>query len=107
MKNIEFKEKNIYEGIDENDVDAVILDLPEPSRVVGYAFSSLKQGGYIVAYLPQMTQVIDFIRDAEKLFLVEKVIEVSERCWNVSGNIARPKSPDIVHTAFLVFARKI
>jgi len=107
LNNIEFKEGNIYDGIEEKELDAVILDLPEPFRVVEHAFKALKQGGYLTIYVPQMTQIIDFVKEAEKLFFVEKVIELNERNWNVSGNIARPRSPDVTHTAFLVFARKI
>ena len=106
LSNVEFRNEDVN-NIKEKEVDAVILDLPEPFRNVESAFNSIKQGGYLVGYLPNMTQVIDFVREAEKRFYVEKVIEVNEREWTVYGQVARPRGDNIAHTAFLIFCRKI
>src|SRR5688572_30809439 len=43
--------RDVYEGIDEVDLDRVVLDLPEPWRVVKHAEAALHPGGIIVAYL--------------------------------------------------------
>lgn len=107
LKNITFKIQDIYKSIRERNIDTIILDLPEPQKALENAFKALKQGGYLVAYLPNMTQVIEFVKHADQKFLVEEVLDVNETKWNVHGRIARPKSPDIMHTAFLIFCRKI
>ena len=102
---VEVKHKDVYDGIDERDLDLVMLDLPEPFRVDAY--DALRFGGYLVAYLPSIVQVQEFVRRAKQKFMVVKVVEDIEREWVVDGLRVRPKSPGILHTAFLVFCRKI
>lgn len=49
--------RDCYEGIDERDIDRVVLDLPEPWRVVPHAMEALRPGGIFIAYCPSITQV--------------------------------------------------
>src|SRR5690606_34925694 len=44
--------RDVYEGIDETDLDRVVLDLPEPWRAVKHAAGALHRGGVLVAYTP-------------------------------------------------------
>ena len=44
--------RNCYDGIDETDIDRVVLDLPEPWQVVKHAEKSLRPGGIFIAYTP-------------------------------------------------------
>lgn len=109
LKNIVFKRHNIYEGIPVNDVDMVMLDLPEPWLAVEPAFAALRHGGYLVSYSPSIPQVMDF---AEKVHTVKglvflKVCEISEKEWDVVGRKVRPKSQSIGHSGFLSFVRKV
>jgi len=106
LKNVEQKNKDVYEGIEEKDLDLVVFDLPEPWRAVGHAYKSLKSGRFLVSYLPTITQVGGLVSSSEG-FLHEKTIEVLEREWHVGGKKVRPKSQMIAHTGFLVFLRKI
>src|SRR5690606_41533134 len=48
--------RDVYEGIDETDLDRVVLDLPEPWHVVKHAERALHPGGILRAYTPQITQ---------------------------------------------------
>ena len=41
--------RDAYGGIDETDLDRVLLDLPEPWQVVPHAAKALRQGGIILA----------------------------------------------------------
>ncbi|MFH1211154.1 MAG: methyltransferase domain-containing protein [archaeon] len=108
IKNIELKKKNIYEGIDEKELDLIFLDLPEPWHVIKHAEKSLKSGRFMVAYLPTTTQIEELVTAAEgNGFIQEKTIEIIEREWHVEGKKVRPKSKMIGHTGFLVFLRKI
>jgi len=47
------KLKSIYDGIDEMDIDHIILDLPQPERVVEHAVEALKPGGYFIGQTSQ------------------------------------------------------
>ncbi|MFH1332503.1 MAG: methyltransferase domain-containing protein [archaeon] len=108
IKNIELKNKDVNQGIEEKEVDLILLDLPEPWKVLQHAEKVLKSGRFLVAYLPTTTQVEELIKGIEgKDFIQEKVVELIEREWHVEGKKVRPKSKMIGHTGFLVFLRKI
>ncbi|MBW2993767.1 methyltransferase domain-containing protein [Candidatus Woesearchaeota archaeon] len=109
LKNLKIKNKNIYKKIDEKNIDLITLDLPEPVKALNSAAKSLKVGGFLVAYLPQITQVIEFVKqvDKHKNLVYLKTLENIQRRWAIDGRIARPESMKRVHTAFIVFARKI
>jgi tRNA (adenine57-N1/adenine58-N1)-methyltransferase catalytic subunit len=102
IDNVELKEKDVYEGIDEKDVDILTLDLAEPWRV---DTSCVKNGGTIIVYLPTIVQVQEFCEKSNDY--VEKVVELIEREWFVQGKKVRPKSQMLGHTAFLIVVRKI
>src|SRR3989344_1475161 len=57
IKNIEIKNKDIYGGITEKNLDLITLDLAEPWKVLAHAFKALKPGAYLVSYVPQVTQM--------------------------------------------------
>jgi tRNA (adenine57-N1/adenine58-N1)-methyltransferase len=107
IKNVEIKKKSINDGIDENELDLVLLDLPEPWHVIKHAEKALKSGKFLVSYLPTSTQVEEMVNNAGNGFIHEKTIELMEREWHVEGKKVRPKSRMIGHTGFLVFLRKI
>jgi len=109
LKNIKIKEKSIFSGIDEKEVNLIILDLPQPWNAIKAAENSLKIGGYLVCYNPQITQTSDFVNSIKQnnSFLYEKTIELNERSWKIEGRVVRPRSESIGHTGFLSFARRI
>ncbi|MEA3379052.1 MAG: methyltransferase domain-containing protein [Nanoarchaeota archaeon] len=107
IKNIEVKEKDIYEGIDEQDLDLVTLDLPEPWHALDHVHNALKNGSYLATYLPTITQVKELVSKAEEKFFIEKTVEILEREWIVEGRKVRPKSHMQGHTAFITILRKI
>jgi tRNA (adenine57-N1/adenine58-N1)-methyltransferase len=100
------EERDVYEGIDETDLDRVVLDLPEPWRVVKHAETALHAGGIFVAYLPSITQVSQ-LRDAldSSAFGMAETMEVLLRTWHVEGQSVRPDHRMVAHTGFLTAAR--
>lgn len=107
-KNISFKYKDIYKGIAENKIDLVVLDLPEPWKVLKYADKKLKTGGCLAAYLPNISQTEKLIKAAYKYsFGLAKTVEIIEREWIVDEKRLRPSHRMYGHTAFLTFMRKL
>lgn len=98
--------RDVYEGIDETDLDRVVLDLPEPWRVVKHAAESLHAGGILVSYVPSIIQVSQ-LRDAlaDSPFGMAETLEVLLRTWHVEGTAVRPDHRMVAHTGFLTAAR--
>ena len=101
--NIEIKIKSIYDGIDERDIDLIVLDLAEPWRVIEHAKNSLKIGGYIVSYSPSIEQSKKFHRKLDGF--VAETRECLMREWNLT--VMRPHSRMIAHTGFITFGRLV
>lgn len=108
LKNISFKNKDIYKGISENKIDLVVLDLPEPWKVLKSASKKLKTGGCLCAYLPNINQTEKLIKGSAKNgFGLAKTVEIIEREWVIDEKRLRPSHRMYGHTAFLTFIRKI
>lgn len=98
--------RDCYEGIDEVDLDRVVLDLPEPWRVVPHAEKALRNGGIFLAYTPsiiQATQVREALADSA--FDMAETLEVLNRTWHVAPPAVRPDHRMVAHTGFLTHAR--
>jgi len=108
MKNLMVKKQNIALGIDEKELDLITLDLPEPWEVVAHAEKTLKVGGFLVAYLPNLLQVKQFVDAVHGTALrVLETIELLERKWKIEEKIMRPEFEMLGHTGFLTFCRKM
>jgi tRNA (adenine57-N1/adenine58-N1)-methyltransferase len=107
--NVTVREGNIYTGIDERDLDHVVLDVPEPWQVVPHARESLRLGGMMACYSPsiiQVQQTVETLNEAGGFGQIE-TIETSFRRWHVEGAAVRPEHQMVGHTAFLTFARRL
>lgn len=98
--------RNCYDGIDETDLDRVVLDLPEPWQVVPHAEKALHPGGILLAYTPSIMQVVQ-LREAldRSAFDLAETVEVLNRTWHVEGQAVRPDHRMVAHTGFLTSAR--
>jgi tRNA (adenine57-N1/adenine58-N1)-methyltransferase catalytic subunit len=98
--------RDTYDGIDEDQLDRVILDLPEPWRVVKHAVAALRPGGILLAYLPTIGQVARLREElADSPFGMAQSLEVLQRAWHVDGQSVRPDHRMVAHTGFLTHAR--
>jgi tRNA (adenine57-N1/adenine58-N1)-methyltransferase catalytic subunit len=98
--------RNAYDGIDEEGLDRVVLDLPEPWNVVPHAAKALRSGGIILAYLPSINQTARFRRAlTHHGFALAETIEVLNRGWHIEGMAVRPDHRMVAHTGFLTHAR--
>jgi tRNA (adenine57-N1/adenine58-N1)-methyltransferase len=100
------EERNVYEGIGETGLDRVLLDLPEPWRVLPHARLALVRGGTLLSYLPGMQQVSQLRAAlAEHGFGLAETFELLLRTWHVEGRSVRPDHRMVAHTGFITTAR--
>ena len=104
---VNLKNLDITNGIDEDNLDLVMLDMPNPWEVLGHAKKSLKSGGFLVSYLPTIIQVKRLVDNAKDKFHFDRAIELIEREWHIDGDKVRPKSRMIAHTGFIVIFRNL
>jgi tRNA (adenine57-N1/adenine58-N1)-methyltransferase len=98
--------RDVYEGIDATDLDRVLLDLPEPWRVVKHAAETMHAGGILLAYLPTIGQVARLREELSgSTFGMIETLEVLQRTWHVDGQSVRPDHRMVAHTGFLTHAR--
>lgn len=97
-----------YVNIDAREVDRLLIDVPEPWRVVPHAARSLRPGGVLVGYSPTVIQVKAFVDElrASPYFTAIEVMENLLRPWHVKDLSARPEHRMVAHTGFLVIARR-
>ena len=81
---VNWKIKDIREGIDEKNVDCVILDMPTPWEVVQAARESLIPGGVLIVFVPSWAQIEKTVIAMRRHnFLVREVFEILRRNFRV------------------------
>ena len=108
MNNLILKHEDISKGIKEKNLDLITLDLPEPWQVTKHAEKSLKEGGYLVVYLPNLLQMQRFVLSLKGTsFKLLETVELLERKWFINEQIMRPEFQMLGHTGFMCFCRKM
>jgi tRNA (adenine57-N1/adenine58-N1)-methyltransferase len=105
---VEIKNKDVTVGIDESDVDAVVLDLATPWLVVSHAYDALKPCGTIVSFSPTIDQVVKTDEALnENDFVDIETVECLLRGMQVERGKTRPQTLMTGHTGYITFARKV
>ena len=108
ITNIHVKNKNIKDGIDEDKIDLVFLDLPKPFEVFEEVMDCLNVGGWLTVYAPYIDQAEISYSIAKKLgFYDIEIFEILERGLEVRQQGVRPKTRMVGHSGYMVFARKL
>jgi len=104
---VELKNKDVTAGIDESDVDAIILDLATPWLVVPHGYAALKPCGTLVSFSPTIDQVVKTVEALkEKGFVDIKTVECLMRRMQIERGKTRPQTLMTGHTGYITFARK-
>ncbi len=104
---MELKNRDVTAGIEERDVDAVVLDLATPWLVVPHAYASLKPSGTIVSFSPTIDQVVKTVEALEEESFVDvESVECLMRGMQVERGKTRPQTLMTAHTGYITFARK-
>lgn len=105
---VELKEGDVAEGIDEAEVDAVVLDMATPWLVVPLAYGALTGSGVFASFSPTIEQVmrtVSALRDQP--FVELETVEIILRRMTVAENRTRPQTLMIGHSGYLTSARKV
>lgn len=102
------KEGDIYQGIEEREIDRLVLDVPEPWHVVPSASVALVPGGIFLSFLPTILQVHRLVEalNAGSCFQLIETAELMLRPWHVTERSVRPTHRMVAHTGFITTARK-
>ena len=104
---VELKEGDIITAIEENELDAVILDMATPWLVIPHAYTTLKGSGALVSFSPTIDQVVKVVEAlAEYGFVGVETVETLIRFMQVERGKTRPQTVMTGHTGYLTFARK-
>ena len=105
---VDFKLRDIQEGLDETDVDSFFLDVPNPYDYIEQVRTALKPGGFLCCLIPTFNQVektLHALRQHNFAFI--EVCEVLLRYYKPEPTRLRPTDRMVAHTGFLIFGRKI
>jgi len=104
---VDLKNKDVTQGIDERDVDAVILDMATPWLVVPHAYSALKGSGTLVSFSPTVDQVVKTVEALKESGFVDiGTVECIMRGMQIERGKTRPETLMTGHTGYITFARK-
>ncbi len=107
FKNWTLKIGDVTKDVSERNVDAFIVDIPEPWNAVDMAIKALKTGGSFCSFVPtynQMEKVYKKLKNSG--FIDLEAVEIIMRRMHVGELGTRPENIEVGHTGFLVFGRK-
>lgn len=105
---VTLKLRDIEEGFDEENIDALFLDLPNPYDYMPQVRRALKSGGYFGSILPTTNQVSRLLYTFHPNgFAFIEVCELILRYYKPNADRLRPTDRMVAHTGFLIFARAL
>ncbi len=96
-------------GVEEDGVDAFIVDVPDPWSLLGVAHRSLRGSGVFVAYMPAVNQVVRLLEALVEHggFIGVGVYEVLVREYIPRPDTLRPRTTMVAHTGYILSATRI
>ena len=110
VTNLAVRLRPVEDGLpEESTADRVLLDLPEPWKLVKPVATVLRPGGIFLCYVPtiiQSHQIAEALLHDRHWALVE-TFETLYRPWNIEGQSVRPFHRMVAHTGFITTARRV
>lgn len=105
---VTIKNQDVTQGIDETNLDAVILDLATPWQIVPHAHTALKGSGTLVSFSPTIEQVVKTVEALEEHSFVDvNTFECLLRGMRIKRGKTRPHTLMTGHTGYVTYARKV
>ena len=109
LDRVVLKVKDARLGLEEENIDAVIVDVPDPWNVLDPAYKALKPSGTLTIFIPSLSQaprLLSAIKNSGK-FSEPRVFEIMAREYQASIDAFRPQTTMVGFTGLIVFTRKI
>jgi tRNA (adenine57-N1/adenine58-N1)-methyltransferase catalytic subunit len=110
VSNLTVRLRPVEDGLaEEEPVDRVLFDLPEPWKLTQAVARVLRPGGIFMCYVPtiiQSHQISEALHRERQWALVE-TFETLFRPWNIEGTSVRPFHRMVAHTGFVTVARRV
>jgi tRNA (adenine57-N1/adenine58-N1)-methyltransferase len=104
---VELKTRDVTAGIDEENVDAVILDLAVPWLVIPHAYNALSPSSTLVSFSPTIDQVVRTVEALkENSFTDVETVECMMRGMQVEIGKTRPQTLMTGHSGYITSARR-
>ncbi len=108
LDRVQLIHKDIAEGFDQRDVDALFLDVREPWLYLAQVCEALADGGFFGTLVPTTNQVSDVLAAMTRYpFTSIEVLEILLRAYKPVPQRLRPQDIMVGHTGYLIFARKV
>ncbi len=108
LDRVTFHPGDVRAGVSLRDLDAWVLDLPDPWEAIPGLLPSLRPGGSIATYTPPYNQLERTVRVFQELGLSDlRAEEHLVRGLHVGEGGTRPEFEMLGHTGFLASARRI
>jgi len=106
---VKIKKGDVRAGVEESDLDAAFLDMPDPWEALPSVRKALKPSAPLVIFVPTVNQVIKLLDAVSRLggFVVQEVSEVIKREWEARADALRPSVRMIGHTGIIVLLRSL
>lgn len=105
---VELKEGDVRKGVAEKDLDAAVLDIPEPWEALDSLWDALKEGSPLVVFVPSMNQlikIVEAVSDSDRWILL-RAIETDEREISIEKGAVRPGKA-VPFMGYVVSLRKV
>lgn len=106
ISNLTVSVGDVYESIPLQNVDRVVLDVPEPWQAVSQVGDALVMGGIFLSFLPTILQVHQLVNrlNEDRRFQIIETVETLLRPWHVTERSVRPAHRMVAHSGFLTTA---
>lgn len=102
------RNRDISNGINEKNLDLVVLDMQHAEKVIARACKALKPGGWLCVYSPHIEQQIKSRKAMKKEGFVQvRTIETVQREWKIAHGFSHPRHTQLAHTGFITAGRKV
>ena len=96
-------------GVEERDLDAAVVDMPDPWALLPVLEEALRPGAAAAFYMPAVNQVYRLLAalKARERWAEMRVSEVLRRDYEPRADALRPRTTMIAHTGYLAFVRLV